>query len=540
MLKVVIADDERWVCKLIKRSIKWNELGMEVVGESSDGLSAFEDISKYNADIVITDIRMPRLDGISLIKKVKEAGINSNFIIISGYQDFEYAQSALKLGVADYILKPVDEEELMNTLIKLREGILKSKERFLEGENVKRQLTLSIDKLREQFLMRALYDSQVTLIGLEEINSEYQLNFCDGIFQVLVFKIDHRSSKENMQDKELEKIILNKVSETIRKTFYDLCFVTYTLPRDDKVICILNYSFEKTENVEACLKEAYYEVKNCIEKYHQLYLTVGVGSGETQLSLLRQSFKNALMSVKCKLVLGVDRIINSTKLKFNELKLRDLIPVDKEKQFVCLVELFNVGELKAWLSEVFHSVSEYRNIDPHIIYDLCDTVVELFFKVIDNMGFNVDKSYACENEIHEFIDNCKSVGEVQDYITDLLIDSLNYYRHFKEEQSCKPVEVAKDYISKHYHEAISLSDIAGLVYLNANYFSELFKKETGVNFSDYITNFRIEIARELLKDMQYRVVDVAVKVGYRDANYFIKLFKKAVGITPEQYRRLYI
>jgi len=203
MIKAIIADDEIRVCQLIKNLINWDVIGIEIVGEADNGITAYDLICNKNPDIVITDIRMPGLDGLALIKKVRETKPKTSFIIISGHKHFEYAQNAVKYGVEEYLLKPINKEELTNILIKLRDRLLENSERLEDDKKIKTQLASSTDKLRKQLLANVMVDSDVLIIeDLEKINTEYQFSFKSGCFQAIALKLDKRNN-ENIDEKHL-------------------------------------------------------------------------------------------------------------------------------------------------------------------------------------------------------------------------------------------------------------------------------------------------------------------------------------------------
>lgn len=237
--------------------------------------------------------------------------------------------------------------------------------------------------------------------------------------------------------------------------------------------------------------------------------------------------------------MGNERIIDISKVSFNSYKITDIITVEKEKQFICLIEIFDTNELTKWLKELFVSISDKRDINPCLVFEVCHEIVEMFFRTMKKYDLFLEQEYISKNKVNEDLDECNTLNELLDYLLKLVNESLSFYYNSKQSQNYRPVELVKSYISKHYSEQIGLVDAANLVYLNPAYFSDIFKKETGVNFSDYLLNYRIEIAKQLLKDIQYRANDVSEMVGYKDPKYFSKLFKKVVGISPAQYKKLY-
>lgn len=537
MLSAIVVDDEKWICELIKKSIKWEEVGIQIVAESGSGAKAYDLIIKFNPDIVITDIRMPGMDGISLIKKVREAGIKCSFIIVSGYKDFEYARNALKFGVEDYLLKPIDERELKNTLIKLRTRILKDKEHEINEIELINQFNQSLDIFKEKFYMKLLYSNEQIQPDIEVINKENHMKLHKGLFQIVVFKLDYNTNEEI--DNELVTLALKELQDSVRKELEKKCFDIFILKNKYKITCILNFSQENQKDVESSIKHSFNESKKSIDIFIQFNVSLGIGSIESEISLLHRSLESALRSIKCRIILGVDRIIDISQYKFESKKIRDFISIESEKKFKSFVETFNINETQIWLQDIFKLFNTKSNTDPKIILDVCFLIAELVFKTIEGIGIIVEKeNYSLERSI-EKLDNCISINELYGYLSNLINGLLDFCFKSKQVQTKKVIEITKKFISDHYSEEINLSDIANHVYLNSNYFSAMFKRETGVNYIDYLVNYRMDIARELLKNIEYNISQVSEMVGYKDSKYFSKTFKKIVGVNPEAYKKLF-
>lgn len=534
MLKVIIADDEIWVCKLIEKLVKWEEVEMELVGTATDGIEAYKLIEDKNPDIVITDIRMPGMDGVSLVSKAREMNYKCSFIIISGYKDFEYAQKALKLGVEDYILKPIDEEELINTLVRIGKSIISSRMQLAEKDVLEKQLVSSMDKLREQFMQKVLITHDVSIIDKEKVNLEYNFRFADGIFIVVILQMDGN----------LNNMISSKILSFINEYFKTKCYDTYTFCQESRVICILNFPLENANMINDTSKEMFYKIRETIQLFPNLSLTAGIGTREREINGLKKSFEAAVHAVRCRIISGTDRIIDFCSLKHeNQVDINNILKVEKEKQFVCMIEVFDVDGVKEWIRQAFQPYTHHTgcSFDPSPIFHLTYKIVETFYSVVGSWNSPVEGDCISKKKILEDIDKCKSVTEIAIYLSKVLAEVLECYRsNYEYKHVKKPVEMIKKYISKHYSEAINLDDVANMVYLNSNYLSDMFKKETGMNFKDYIINYRIEVAKDLLKDIKYKTYEVAEMVGYKDPKYFCKLFKKVIGINPKQYKKLYM
>jgi two-component system response regulator YesN len=536
LLKVVIVDDEKWVCRLISKIIMWDQIGMKLIHEINDGCEAFNIISKEKPDIVITDIRMPGLDGISLIKKLKESNIDAKFIIISGYQDFNYAQKALKYGVKDYILKPIEEDELRNSLLRLKESILIEQKRAVEETKLKILFEQNLDKLREQFFSKLLFENSYNSFDLDELNKEYKLNFKEGLYQVIVFKLDSIASKK--ENGQIDGVILAKVAELLRSGFKNNCFSVHDLIQASRIILILNYDDENRKHINSDLKRVFMEAVNQVHMYKGFYLTAGIGSVEHDIKMLKKSLNAAVCSVQSRLRLGLDRIIDISKLSYSDLSLADIYPNDKEREFYRLIEILDADGTEKYLTELFTPLFDMPDINPCLVVELGHRIIKMLIKAIQEINLQTDE-FTDEEKIDERIDDCKSFSELLNSILKHVKTVLEICKKIRLEKKSRPIEIVKEYISRHYSEPISLTDMANLVYLNPTYFSELFKKETGKNFSEYLIDYRMESARNLLKDIRYNVSDVAEMVGYKDVNHFSKMFKKSYGINAGQYKKLY-
>lgn len=540
MITVIIIDDERWVCQLIKRIVKWEELKFHIIGEAYDGNEAFELIKIKKPDLVITDIRMPGLDGISLIKNVKELRFNTKFIIISGYSDFEYAKSALKYGALGYILKPIDEKEFTDLLTSVRNDIFYHKEKAVEEKIVKGKLEHSLSQLREQYFLNLLLsgDDKVNNIDINIFNRDYECSFKHGCFQVVIFNIDGSSHSGVDRENEEGKII-NYIEQVVTLEIRDNCFEIVPVRLKNRLVYILNYNSSKHHIIKDAINVSFRKIRsndNIIKNYD---LTVGIGTLETDFNLVPQSYNFAHNSIKARISIGVNRVIDILQYKYGNIELRELFPIEKEMKFACLIEVFDNKPVEILVTELFHTISERRDVNPCMIFEVAYEIVEVFYRVMRRINIEIEKEYISKSRVYNDIDECRSVDQILNYFKQLFDEARDFYNSLKQNQNRKAVEMVKSYICDHYGEDIKLNDVASVVFLNAKYLGELFKKETGINFSDYLINYRLGVAKELLKDPRYRINEIAESVGYSDAKHFSKMFKKVVGVSPAEYKKMF-
>lgn len=539
MITTIIVDDELWVCQLIKRIVKWEDLDFHIIGEAHDGNEAFELVKAKKPDIVITDIRMPGFDGISLIKNVKELGLDTKFIIISGYSDFGYAKDALRYGALGYLLKPIDRKELTDLLTSVRSSVFSQREKVVEEELAKGKLAHSLNQLKEKFFLNFLFSdvNKREELHIDKFNQEYESNFKFGYFQVDIFKIDYKNCEQVNESTEAE--VLDNIQQIISSEFEHICFDMATAKLNNQVLCILNYNPLKDFTIRNSIHSAFDKIRNSIPLMRDFDLTAGIGSSETDFNFLPRSYSWAENSIKARVTLGGNQVIDISKYVYKHIELKELFPIEKEKKIALLLEVLDNKAAETLITEVFSIFSHRGEVNPCLIFDLSYEIVEIFYKVMRRIDIRIEKEYVGKGKVYHDIGECKSVNQIIDCFIKLFDGARNFYNSLKQNQNRKAIEMVKSYICDHYREEISLNEVANLVFLNSKYLGELFKKETGINFSDYLINYRLDIAKELLKDIRYRTNEVAEFVGYKDAKHFSKLFKKNIGVNPAEYKKMF-
>ena len=288
MIKVLIADDEEKVCTLISKLVNWKDFDMEVVATVYNGIEALDYIKKCPVDVAITDIRMPGYDGIELISKAKEINERIEFIIISGYRHFEYAQSAIKYGVSDYLLKPIKKEELNGTLEKIRLQCLKRAEQLSAQEQLRLRLQDDTSKQREQLFLDLLLNSSKEIASLEELNQTYCFKFDKGIFQFTAIKIDCRYEDFNTDSIQ---VLDEKISKILDSILRDSCREMEIYCKDTIVYALLNYSPENSQSLRRQLKEVMWEFSVQQTVLEKVYFTLCVGKKIEDVRKLSECFR---------------------------------------------------------------------------------------------------------------------------------------------------------------------------------------------------------------------------------------------------------
>lgn len=530
MYNVIVVDDEDWICKLIRRIVDWDALGFRIVANAGDGLSALDLIKEHKPDLVITDIRMPGLDGLGLIKAVREQNLDVEFIIISGYSDFEYARSAITFEAQAYLLKPLDKDEFLDALKGIKDKL--SKKRLLRSKIETSRTVLLENALKE------LVEKTTADINTGGFNEQYGTKFTDGVYYAAIFKRDSvsRENREKYDKAEYLKFLW-EVKERYLNAFGEIVFFSGEMSNED--IFIINANKRNGQAVPGVMSDIVgsYENEPDVKKGYRL--TVCLSRPVERLSGIGAAYSEAKKAMLARVYLGCGRVIDANKENSRIGGAKNVIDIQREKKLGMLLDVLDVAGASLEISGIFsdaHSKSEGNLIINHTV---AYRIVDLLLSAMQRKNLQVKRELSMQQSVLN-IDDCITVNEIKVYVLGLLKELRNTYLDEKHENGEKLIAEIKRFITEKYMSDINLDDVAKLVCLSTTYVSEVFKRKTGENFSEYLIDYRIEIAKNLLKDIRYKVIDVSSRVGYKDSKYFSRLFKKKVGVNPSDYRKLYL
>lgn len=526
MLKVVLADDENKVILLMRKLIDWEALGYEVVGTANDGLHALELVQTQQPHLLITDIRMPGCDGIELIRRAKEMQPRLHFIVISGYRQFEYAQSALKYGVEDYLLKPLKQEELSSILLRIKDKL--GEEAALEF-----QLQKNSERQQERFMdaLKTAADREQPFLSAAQANAEYGFRFGEGSYLAALVKPDISNAEQYLDG---YRIMMRHSLEIVRREVA-LLADAYAAAAIREGIAVLLY-IRDYQAVE--VKQRFTKIRNEIEKQRDLFwdirCTTCLGSRQPCLEQADRSMREALWLCRDRLCrVQPWRDAESDPPHFSE---RYQMDAAQKKRFQEAAEYLDATQFERELEDSYLCILPQTPLNGQMLEDWFHEVLEAALYGMQQSG------RISEQFVQTMEDNLWRCTNAQDIFRLLRQEIIKEIRRLSEEKSLResrPITEAKRYIQKHYQETLRLEDVSSAVGFNATYFSALFKKETGQNFMDYLTELRINKSKALLCSDDLSIQDVAELVGYRDLKYFSRLFKKITGVSPSDYKKLY-
>jgi two-component system response regulator YesN len=534
MLKILVVDDEKLIRKGLVKTI--GALGEEylVVGEAADGMEALAVIEKERPDIVITDIKMPKMDGIELITNLEKSFPAMKKVVLSGYDEFNYVRDTMKRGAADYLLKPVDLEQLGELLKKIEQEIRSEEESSIHALNLENKLNKSFPLLKEQFIHELVCEKKSEVFNkIEEKLQYFNLRLSAGAYQVMIVSIDnYRYLQKEIGSEQL------KISSFIQRSISEEAVSGYT----DFFSCMEDAGLVIAccipKNTEEILRLISGEILNNLEKNTALQYTISIGKPAESLEKLKESYDSALDTLGERFYRKGSKIIrfDEGRKHFNGNQLQGLTD-HYEIRFKSCVDVANEQQVTG-VAEEFCAKLEERSVEPS---DALKVLSDIFAKLqFENVKFKeaVVETYGFDYSYEKNLGLFDTMDEVRRYTCNVYTEVLGRLKAMYSRKDRKLIELVKEYIQKHYREDITLSRVADEVYVNPNYLSEIFKAQTGESFVDYFTRVRIEKAKELIKDIRVKTYEVGELVGYEDPAYFSKVFKKVVGVSPTEYRNL--
>lgn len=534
-MKVLIADDEVKVCRLIEFFVDWESLGMEIVAIVNNGADALEEIKRQKPDIAITDIRMPGYSGLEMIERAKVLSPGIEFIIISGYRHFDYAQQAIRFGVKDYLLKPINQEELVRTLIRMRDEYLHRTEQLSNEEKLRIFERDDIERVRTELFNELIFDIKRPKeeLTLQYLNENLHFHFQEGLFQLVIIKVDGLHGNVGQNKEYIKKKIIHLIMSNLKK----LCFDLEYLFEDDRCFLVLNYD-RNQKHIRAGLKSQISELTLQKDIFKELEVTIGAGATVDSPSEIKKSYKTAVWAVSQRLVEGTNRIIEGMQMTVSSFVETNVF-YDFNKMLNDAIEYQDADGIVKSISFLEKQLETKEEVTGHEILLMSKEAMNVYLFGIKNNQLPLDSVGSLFHTFNKEVDTYSSVKEVFTYLSNTMCTSFIKIIEEKRQADTKPIRDAKRYISEHFEKPITLELVSDIVGFNSSYFSLLFKKESGYTFTEYLQKKRMDKAKELLKLSSLSVAAICEAVGYSDVKYFTKSFTKYTNLKPNEYRKLY-
>lgn len=529
MITTILADNEVWICKLIASMVNWEDLGFSIIATAHNGAELYSLVKENNPDLIITDIQMSGMTGLEVLEKLHSENIKPSSIIISGYDDFNYAKKAIDLNVFTYLLKPLDEATLTKALTDFRNS--KDKTDRPEITAIKQQFQAMSQHYFHVYLKNLLY-GESNILSTEDINNRFNMNFHNGNYCFLLLALDSK-----LRDQLPEQKSFMYVTEAIMSALKSLVYEQEYLKLKNYWAIFINYNPDNEvlilETLNKLISITPTSSPSLVLSSH---ITLGIGHICPDLSNVRISYISALNAIHARLTLGMDRIIS---LDSNTGHISASLSLNTKNMIATYINSYSICITSDSLADMI--LENYKEgMSPNALFDLVHSALTL---AVTSLPIEIHDSYESENNGEKIIglldslEYCSNITELNKKIISLLEELRSLNSTLKNENSA--IFKLKKYISENLDKDISLNDLATLVNYNPNYLSDYFKKETGENVNKYIMRLRIEKAKSLLSDPRIKCKEVAVKVGYKDLNYFTRIFKNAIGITPKEYQKIF-
>ena len=531
MFRLLVVDDEVWIRERISQMIDWNLIQVEVIGEAADGEEALKKTRELKPDIVLTDIRMPCIDGLEFTKALKDEQLKSKVIILSGYSDFEYAQSAIKLGAFDYILKPVNDEELLNTVKRCTLLVEKEEKRDSLLQDLQKKMKANSAVMRERFILNLLngyYPSE------ERARQEFRY-FYKSVdhynYLCFVVQLDELEREESVEELNLLQFGMCNITKDYADFIGENDVV---LSSNGEVVCVLCCHDSLQDFLKRVVASAY-EIKALIKEVFHKTVSIGIGNPCQDILNLSLSCQQARQVLLYKAYLGKDMVYHAQSMEDRSNAYRiDSYEIEKIKNHI---EAGNKNEVACSVQRIISSLKEQEPVPRPL--DLKAAYMDIIYSVIKSTDEFQTLPEILPTFDYLFFEKLNNIQSIDDFernleeISYLLIDHLLQVRS---KHKRKIIGLALAYIEEHYQEPITLNDVAGEIFLNPSYFCKIFKMEMNESFTKYLMKFRVKKAVELLNDPCLKIYEIAEQVGYSDVQYFTKIFKTVTGDIPTHYR----
>lgn len=535
LYSIILVDDEEEVRKSIIKQIDWESAGFQVVGDAENGEDALEKIEVLEPDVVLTDIRMPYMDGLTLAEKIRQRYPSTKVVIFSGYDDFEYAQKAIKLNVTEYILKPVNVEELTSILKRIKSNLDEEIEEKRNVSRLRENYRKSLPIIREQFfndmVHRRLADDLI-----ESKLREYDFPITGArkwiIAAIDVEKSDDRS-KKTLSLHEEEELIPISVMQIVREKLKSYCrFSLFQSTAEAGMVVIAALDDDNTTTgLIDVLGDICKETKRILE----VPVTIGIGHSVTGLSKIAGSYQSAVEALGYKAVVGsgITIYINdmepvgSGKLEFDN---------SDESDFISAVKFGPDEKIEAVMVRISGKLESarvhYRQQQVYV-FGVLNTVIQM----IQQYDLNLEEILGGELEYLSVIDKLQKREEFGEWLLKTARKMNQAINQERDMTTRQVIQQAKQYIMDNYQNPdLSVEMICRHLHMSPAYFSTMFKKETGQAYIAYLTEIRLNKAVELLNKTDDKTYVIASKVGYQEQNYFSYVFKKKFGVSPTKFR----
>ena len=528
MLNVMVVDDEPLVRILLKSIIEWNNYGLELIGEAENGNQCLAFLEKNIVDVIITDIKMPVIDGVELIKTVKNKYPQIMIIVLSAYDEFDFVKEALLNGAEDYILKSdIGESSFVKTIEKVKNKIENYRSRLQNEINLVNYVAESNNMQKESFIRsQLLFPAEIDKNTLANKIKQYEINYYGQYFMIILMICEKNPNK-----KGLDKIIVNFINELYGKDNNIYCLVSDT----NEITILKSYEHMSEKNISQMIYETTNSIFNNLKKFLNIDITVSASNHFSSFVKLHDIYK------KTKTLFNYSFYIENSNILFEH----DLVNIEHPVDMKFVNELFDnfkyeidrlaFDDAKKVLRKITAEfTNHYSSENFKTVKYYCKILTVIVDKSIELSLYN--KVFLEDLNPYDFLLSCRTIFLIEDFLIHLidaiqLGSGIDLTTRFGE-----TIGKVMNYVLQNYNTDINLNKVAAIFNFNPSYLSTKFKEITKISFNEYLNRIRIENAKTMIAERKYKLNKISSLVGYTDQRYFCKIFKKVVGTTAREYK----
>jgi two-component system, response regulator YesN len=522
MYKALLVDDEMLDLEGLKQFIPWKELNIKVIGAASSGFEAIDILKEESIDLLITDIKMPIMSGLELFDKARKLYPNLKAIFISGYEDFQYAKKALEMSASAYVLKPVDDDELVEIL----KSVVSSMDEERTHKDLKLQIKESLPYLRNE-LIHQLIDGSYNPSTLYSMINHCEIKWQDRKLCAVVLEIDDfewRITNHTEGEREyLQQRLMNSLEEK-----FDAYSLGYCCKIGKNRLALIrnDTDLDTMEKMKSFIKE--YKISEDVS------LTCGVGGTVSIPEEIIYSYRQAIEALDYKMFLGKNKVI--TILDMRGEAAEDVSSLEKKLEGLFSgIDSCELERIQEAAEDLFAFVGRlHKKI---MVYNLIFHVLLKLNLHLNSVNEKLESFIGLEKEYSEVLFKFETVEDIKTWLINKLLMIAERLHSKKQKPNRKLIREIEKYVEDNLNDKLTLKDVANHFAFSPNYLGFIFKEETNEAFSDFMIRKRLEKAKELLQDPKLKIYEIADIVGYKNLTYFSRQFKEYFGITPGEYRK---
>ncbi|CAH1199073.1 helix-turn-helix domain-containing protein [Paenibacillus sp. JJ-223] len=522
-MKIIVVDDEKGIVEGLKKMIHRYIPECEIVGTAYNGLEGMDIIQKRKPDIVITDIRMPQAGGLEMIQALKQSSCTAKFILLSGYADFEYARTGMRLGVRFYMNKPVEEEELRDCVRQAIEEIRADNDSQQEMKQLKQEV---LGRNQEEALRNILELGGGHAELVQELLQIAQIPRDNKVFTSMM--IEFHGPVDVLKESGLEP--LYQRIDLALKRYEGVYRFRYSGPQIAVLIAhggVIGYG------------ELVRSTRNLREDVHRnlnLSIAIGIGSVQERAEGIGQSFEEARMALSYKVIKGGSAVIPFTEI-VNSGESSQPVPEHFINKLESALDNMEEAECTGVIREIFRWMEAGANMGLQDLQLKCLHILVASTRKMSFQQLQQNESLGRHILSLEGISRFRTLAELETWMIQTFRGIIGFKLEHHVPKKKDMITEMQEYIAEHYNQPLGLAELAARFYMNPYYLSQFFKQKTGETYLNFLTRIRIDKARELLENTDLKIYEICHKVGYSDAQHFARMFEKLTGCKPREYRK---